>query len=165
MSDSILMLLCGMMAGLLIAGVIYIIERRDAPTVDLDEKAYERWIAAMRPDLRWFLALSHVEQERLAEIGAESMRDICVGVGYAVRDPAGVDGALHPDSQDAEVERLKELATATALKIMGQSPQQQPASAVGSSMGGVGKRREFLRTQRDGTRPKTLFGRKPKVAK
>lgn len=108
---------------------------RKTPVVDLTNDAYARWLRAQRPPLTWFLARTEDEQEAMAAMGDQHLQDLCIGIGYAVRDPQAAESAvgMAAGSQDAEVSLVQQLAAKVIAKMV--QPQQsappQPPQANG----------------------------------
>ena len=91
--------------------------RRKAPVeVQCTQAAFRRWLRAQRPPLTWFLALAEDEQQVLADLGEQQARDLCVGIGYAVRDPKGAE-AGSAGGVDAEEHLLEQLVGAASAAI------------------------------------------------
>ena len=133
----------------------------------LTNEAYSRWLLACRPQpIAWFLGLSQLEQETLAALGQEHTEDICIGIGYAVQDPAaaeaGLDADTNPESEEVLVRRLAAEFVAKAQN--GTQEAAKPATPL--SMGGVSQRREESDQARQASkdRSRVLFGRLPDEA-
>jgi len=150
-------------------------KRKKQPEVDLTTAAYQRWLRACRPQpLTWFLGLSDVEQDALADLGDEYVQDAILGIGYAVQDPeaASTGVAALAGDLNAEGDLLAKVAAAAAQRIMqGRQGAQGAAGghrgpvapAVPLSMSGLKDRRvNAERTRQDAKDSRRSFaGRAP----
>lgn len=135
---------------------------KSAKTIEVTERAFRLWLEAHRPPWAWFMALSPLEQERLAQIGTEHTQDVAVGFGYAVQNPGAIDAATHPESAESETDLLTQVAAAVAAKLSAKAQQQAPAT-----MGGLGDRRQSVVNDRQAgkDRGRSFIGKRPKAAK
>lgn len=138
-------------------------KRKDTRPI-LTSEAYARWLRAQRPDLDTFLRLSDVEQEHLAGMGDEYVQDVCLGIGYAVRNPEAAENGRDALQGDvgAEGTLAQQLAVATAAKLLERS-HTRPKAPLDKSMGGNTERRQAAvqARQRGKDEGRSLFGRRP----
>lgn len=135
--------------------------------IDLDEAAFSRWIRAQRPPWEWFLTQSMEIQEALAQIGDEHSRDLCLGIGWSIRNPD--DAALGADALNGNIEAEEALAAkaaANAVSEILQRTAQPVARSAGPrplSMSGFGQRvaKKVVERQSKAREGKSLFGRLP----
>jgi len=106
--------------------------RKRQPEVELNEAAYERWLRAQRPDMRWFLAQSEADQEAMAAIGDLYQTDLHLAAAKAIRDPQTVELGMKAAAgdQEAELSLLQKVAGAVAARA---SSQPEPLSFAGIS--------------------------------
>lgn len=144
--------------------------RRKPKQVELTRESYAWWLRAQRPDLRWFLGLSAVEQESLAQLGDEYVQDWILALSYSVQNPeaaeAGLDAANDVESEEQLVATLARnfAARLGTPNISGMSqpgtPKVPPAP---QSMGGFGERRAASEARQRSERVagRSFLGRAP----
>ena len=127
--------------------------------VDLTNEAYSRWLRACRPDLVWFLSQAEDVQEQLAILGDDYVQGVCIGIGYAVANPAAAEAGTRvaSGSMEAEVDLVQHLAAGAVRRLMGAAEKPAPAArAPKETMAGVFERRR--RPQPKG-QPRRFLGR------
>ena len=145
-------------------------KKKPIPAV-LTVEAFARWIRAKSPQpLAFFLSLDEEEQETLALVGDAYMEDLCLGIGFAVKDPdgakAGLDAMRAPNSPEAEGDILLKMAQASARKATADLPSEAVAYP-NLTMGGTSDRRieRVAATQRKADESRSFLGRKPDAVK
>jgi len=128
--------------------------------VDLTNEAYSRWLRACRPDLVWFLSQAEDVQEQLAILGDDYVQDVCIGIGYAVSNPAAAEAGTKTSagSMDAEVDLVQQLAAAAVRKMVGahpSAPPPPPPPRRRETMAGVFDRKRPVKSRE----PKQFLGR------
>lgn len=91
------------------------------PDPELTDESFTRWLRAGRPPFTWFLGQSEDNQERMAAMGDAYVQDVCVGIGWAVRDPAAAEAAVGAagGDKDAEVSLVQQLASQVLARMTG----------------------------------------------
>lgn len=123
-------------------------------TVSMSPAAYTRWIEAQRPPFEWFMQQPEADQDLMAEIGADYMRDLILGIQVAILGE-------EPNEEDL----AKEVAAALVQKLT-QKPSTsppRPSAANRLSMAGIGDRRSQRGRERQESRNagRRLLGREP----
>tara|TARA_R110000782_G_scaffold253743_1_gene341939 strand:- start:21760 stop:22209 length:450 start_codon:yes stop_codon:yes gene_type:complete len=137
---------------------------------ELTNDVYQWWLEAQRPPFEWFLRLSKIEQETLANIGVAHSQDLALAVGHAVQDPDGSADSRDARAGDpaAEESLIRRIAGTFVEKIQAsRAPQQAPEPAQEwpprESLAGAGERRKETH-ERKGRAPAKLFGQAPDEA-
>lgn len=130
-------------------------------TVGLDEAGFERWMRANRPPLPWFLGLQELEQERLAQLGDLHSQDVCLGIGYAVRDPDIAKAGRDPQNIEGETALLELMLRGAMARTPNAQPQHDRIPQP--TMGGIKQRQTKIQERKAEERASglRLFGRAP----
>lgn len=146
--------------------------------VDASPAGYARWLRAYRPPLDWFLRLSELEQEALAQVGDSHAIEAAVVVAEVAADPATAADVEHARAGDveSEVSLAQQLIRGLAQQVTaGRRPAAGPPQAADpndvpgtTTAAGFGSRRS--ETTRDSAdRPAealaSLTGRAPEVTR
>ena len=133
------------------------------PTPELTNERYQWWLEAQRPPFEWFLGLSAIEQETLANIGVAHAQDLALAIGHAVSDPTGGEQSLAARNGDASAEEslIKQLAQGFARRLQAAREEPAPVEAPErrETLAGHGERR--TETHTSNKREPTLFGGQP----
>ncbi len=120
--------------------------RKKEPDAVVTNASFARWLRAHKPPFTWFMSRTEVEQEQLALLGDDYVRDVLVCLGNAVADPRGFAAGAAALAGD-EVEIARQVANGLLAKIAQPKPKAAPPvvpAAAPVSMAGVGRRRSFL---------------------
>lgn len=144
-------------------------KKDDAPV--LTNETYTRWLRAQRPPWAWFLRISELEQEQLALLGDDYMRDLAVAVGYAVADPKTAEAGAAAVGGDTAGEEVlaKQVANSLLARLLkgGLAPTVAPSAPqeydVLATHAGSGSRRKQAAEAADSVRRSmaSLFGQQP----
>lgn len=115
--------------------------RRKPKQVELTRESYAWWLRAQRPDLRWFLGLSAVEQESLAQLGDEYVQDWILALSYSVQNPEAAEAGLDAANDVESEEQLVATLARNFAARLGTPNIPAPAPPAPQSMGGFGERR------------------------
>lgn len=133
---------------------------QDWPTPTLD--AYRRWLRAQRPPFDWFLRLTELEQEAIANEG-EQHHLLLIEETAARLAPADAAGAGLTGAAAAVQSMLDGFKNARQERTGRLSATTEPAPPITPSMAGFGERREQAiedaQKKRDAGR--SLGGREP----
>ncbi len=143
--------------------------KKTTPPPVLTNETYSRWLRAQQPPWGWFLGVSELEQEQLALLGDEYVRDIAVAIGYAVADPKGAEAGAAAVAGDMQGEELlaKRVANDLLQKLLrGGGQKSQPTAAeydvLATHAGSGDRKRKAAEDQDDARRSMaSLFGQKP----
>lgn len=143
--------------------------KKQARQVELTRESYAWWLRAQRPDLRWFLGLSAVEQESLARLGDEYVQDWIIALSYSVQNPeaaeAGLDAADDVESEEQLVATLARnfAARLGTPNVPNGTPDVPPAARQPDSMGGFGERKAASQAKQRSERAagRSFLGRAP----
>lgn len=114
--------------------------KRKQPPPDVTNESFSQWLRAIHPPFDWFMRQPGLIREQLAILGDQWAQDLCVGIGYAVADPAladaGLDAAENPESEEVLIRRV---AAKLVGGMVGGGKPEEPAQPT---MGGMTARRE-----------------------
>lgn len=152
-------------------------------TPELTSEGYTRWLRAQRPPFIWFLELSELEQEALANAGEAHASDLIEGLAIAVGNPdalaVGLDvQAAAKGDADAEETLARQLAAGMAARLSqgAQKPAavdpnrggyerslkaDMPTTMPRETFAGFGERHVEEHDEGEERRKPTLFGRRP----
>ncbi len=109
-------------------------------------------LAVLRP-IEWFLRLSDIEKDALAEIGDTYTADILAAQGFASMDPAAASALqMRADPAGGEAGLIQAIIEAASAKS---SKGEAKDATKPESMGGLGKMQRAIKVERKGT----LFGK------
>ncbi len=161
--DAVAILAVGEGVTILMMVAAFILRRRGGPReVDCTIASFRRWLRAQRPPLPWFLGISEDEQELLAQQGTAYSQEVCVGIGWAVQNPAAAEAATRPTDETAEENLLEQVLQAATARVLARSVGSKPPAADAQTMAGLSERREAAATKQ--VAGKRFLGRRAKGA-
>lgn len=135
---------------------------------NLTNDSYGRWLRASRPPFSWFLSQTEDVQEQLALLGDSYATELCLSIGYAVRNPQAAEAstaavAAPGGATDAEVDLVQQLAATAVQRLLGRArtPEAAPPTPQRETMGGIGQRRQQTIARRQADAAGRFMGRAP----
>ena len=137
---------------------------------ELTNDGYARWLRAQRPPLQWFLALSAVEPETLADLGDANTEEHIEALALALTNPAalaaGADVREAANDPTIEESMIRQVAGAFAARIQQArgAPQKAPTppgSMPRETLAGFGERHTETHTTKGGPRRPDFLGKAP----
>lgn len=128
----------------------------------LTNESYGRWLRASRPPFAWFMSQPDDVQEQLALLGDSYATELCLSIGYAVRNPQAAEASTASATSpgEAEVDLVQQLAASAVQRLMGRS-EKQAAPPSRETMGGIGERRQQAIERRRDAVAGRFMGRAP----